>query len=85
MPKSPVKEEAREGSLPTDRLATMEEAMAYLTQKGFPCRSRKNFPRFLEREGIRCIDVNRSEGRYMLRRFSPDELQSYVKRKGLEP
>jgi len=67
-----------------DRMLTMQEAMKYLSDKGFPCRSRSTFYRVLDDFEIKFIDLNPS-GKNAIRRFPLSGLQEFLKSQGLEP
>jgi hypothetical protein len=67
-----------------DRMLTMQEAMKYLSDKGFPCRSRSTFYRVLEEFDIQFMDLNPS-GKHAIRRFPLSGLQKFLELQGLEP
>lgn len=66
-----------------DKALTMQEAMDYLTDKGFPCRSRSTFYRVLDDFDIKYINLN-PEGKHEIRRFPQSTLKAFLKKQGLE-
>lgn len=66
------------------RLATMQEAMEYLSSKGIPCKSRDTFYRILRDFNVPFVNTN-PNGKNAIRRFDWAELERVVTSKGLEP
>lgn len=67
-----------------DRMLTMQQAMNYLSDKGFPCRSRSTFYRVLEDFNIKFTNIN-PHGTNQVRRFALSSLQEFLIKQGLEP
>lgn len=67
----------------SDRMLTMQEAMNYLSTRGFPCKSRSTFYRVLDEFEIPYTDVNPS-GKHKIRRFPVSGLIDFLKGQGLE-
>lgn len=68
----------------SDRMLTMQQAMNYLSEKGFPCRSRITFYRVLEDFDIKFTNIN-PHGTNQVRRFALSALQEFLVKQGLEP
>lgn len=68
----------------SDRTLTMQETMDYLSDKGFPCRSRSTFYRVIDDFKIPFIDTN-PHGKHAIRRFPLSVIQDFLKTQGLEP
>jgi len=68
----------------SDRMLTMQEAMDYLSSKGFPCKSRSTFYRVLDEFQIPFTDIN-PNGKHRIRRFPISGLQEFLAKQGLEP
>jgi hypothetical protein len=66
----------------SDRLVSMQEAMDYLSEKGFPCKSRSTFYRIIEEFSIPHINTNPS-GKNAIRRFAQSALDRFLHEKGL--
>lgn len=66
-----------------EKLLTMQQAMDYLSEKGFPCRSRSTFYKLIENFDIRYININ-PEGKNQVRRFALSKLNEFLKRQGLK-
>jgi hypothetical protein len=66
-----------------DKLLTMQQAMDYLSERGFPCKSRNTFYRIVEDFKIPYTVVN-PNGKYEIKRFSRHELQVFLESQGLE-
>lgn len=67
----------------SDRLLTMQEAIEYLSNRGFPCRSRNTFYRILEEFELPFMDTN-PHGKNRMRRFPVSGLSSFLTKQGLE-
>lgn len=67
----------------SERMLTMQEAMDFLTDKGFPCRSRSTFYKMLENFNIPYTNINLG-GKNEVRRFPLAGLVSFLKSQGLE-
>lgn len=65
------------------KLLTMQEAMDFLTDKGFPCRSRSTFYKILEHFNIPYTNMNPG-GQREVRRFALTELEKFLISQGLE-
>lgn len=65
------------------RLLTMQEAMDYLTEKGFPCRSRSTFYKVLNSFEIPYTNINRG-GKNEIRRFPLSGLEQFLRDQGLD-
>jgi hypothetical protein len=66
-----------------ERMLTMQEAMDFLTDKGFPCRSRSTFYKILENFDIKYTNINPG-GKNEVRRFPLAGLETFLKSQGLE-
>lgn len=66
-----------------ERMLTMQEAMEYLTDKGFPCRSRSTFYKILDNFDIRYTNINPG-GKHEVRRFPLSGLEDFLRKQGLE-
>jgi hypothetical protein len=66
-----------------DKMLTMQQAMDYLSSKGFPCQSRNTFYRVLEDFNIPYTVIN-PEGKHKVRRFPQSGLANFLKSQGLE-
>lgn len=66
-----------------ERMLTMREAMNFLTEKGFPCRSRSTFYKILENFNIQYTDINPG-GKHAVRRFPLAGLEEFLRSQGLE-
>lgn len=66
-----------------ERLLTMQEAMDFLTEKGFPCRSRSTFYKMLENFNIPYTNTN-PNGKHEVRRFPLAGLNEFVRSQGVE-
>lgn len=66
-----------------ERLLTMQEAMDFLTDKGFPCRSRSTFYKMLENFNIPYTNTN-PNGKHEVRRFPLNGLNEFLRNQGLE-
>ena len=64
-------------------MLTMQEAMDYLTDKGFPCRSRSTFYKMLENFDIPYTNINKG-GKNEVRRFPMTKLKEFLRNQGLE-
>lgn len=71
------------GKKTNERMLTMQEAMDFLTEKGFPCRSRSTFYKMLENFDIPYTNINPG-GKNEVRRFPLTKLQDFLKSQGLE-
>ena len=60
-----------------ERLLTMQEAMEFLTERGYPCKSRSTFYRLLEDFNIPYTDVNPC-GKNKIRRFPTSGLKKFI-------
>lgn len=60
-----------------ERLLTMQEAMEYLNERGYPCKSRSTFYRLLEDFNITHTDVNPC-GKNRIRRFPVSVLKKFI-------
>lgn len=70
--------------LPADRLVSMQEAMAYLSEKGIPCKSRSSFYRLVQQFDIPYVNTNPT-GLNEVRRFTKDNLEDFIRKQGLTP
>lgn len=61
-----------------EKLLTMQEAMEYLNQYGYPCKSRSTFYRLLEDFSIQYLNVNPC-GKNRIRRFPVSGLKQFIK------
>lgn len=66
-----------------ERLLSMQEAMDYLTDKGFPCRSRSTFYKILKSFDIPYTNINLG-GKNEIRRFSLTGLEKFLRDQGLD-
>lgn len=66
-----------------ERMLTMQEAMDYLTEKGFPCRSRSTFYKMLDNFEIKYTNINPG-GKNEVRRFPLSGLNKFLRKQGLE-
>lgn len=66
-----------------EKMLTMQEAMDYLSSRGFPCQSRNTFYRVLEDFDIPHVVVN-PNGKHKIRRFPKKGLEAFLKSQGLE-
>lgn len=64
-------------------MLTMQEAMDFLTDKGFPCRSRSTFYRVLQEFDIPYTNLNPG-GKHEIRRFPLTGLKGFLEKQGLE-
>lgn len=69
--------------LSNERMLTMQEAMEYLTEKGFPCRSRSTFYKILNNFDIKYTNINPG-GKNEVRRFPLTGLEDFLRKQGLE-
>ena len=68
----------------SDRMLTMQEAMDYLSARGFPCKSRSTFYRVLRDFKIPYTNIN-PHGKHEIRRFPLSGLEEFLRERGLEP
>lgn len=68
----------------SERMLTMQEAMEYLSERNFPCKSRSTFYRILKEFSIPYTNVN-PNGVHEIRRFPVTGLQHFLIEQGLEP
>lgn len=61
-----------------ERMLTMQEAMDYLSDKGYPCRSRSTFYKMLENFDIPYTNINPG-GTNEVRRFPVVGLETFVR------
>lgn len=66
-----------------ERMLTMQEAMDFLSEKGFPCRSRSTFYKILKNFDIKHTDINPG-GKNAVRRFPLSSLEEFLRSQGLE-
>jgi len=66
-----------------ERMLTMQEAMDYLTEKGFPCRSRSTFYKMLDNFELQYTNINPG-GKNEVRRFPLSGINAFLKKQGLE-
>lgn len=66
-----------------EKMLTMQQAMDFLTEKGFPCRSRSTFYKMLENFDIPYTNIN-PNGKHEIRRFPLSGLKRFLKSQGLE-
>lgn len=65
-----------------DRLVSMSEAMEYLSEKGYPCKSRHTFYRVIKENSIPYVDTN-PNGKNEMRRFTIIALDEFLRKQGL--
>lgn len=66
-----------------ERMLTMQEAMDFLTDRGFPCRSRSTFYKILDNFDIKYTNINPG-GKNEVRRFPLTGLEKFLRKQGLE-
>lgn len=65
-----------------NRLVSMSEAMEYLSEKGYPCKSRHTFYRVIRENDIPYVDTN-PNGKNEMRRFTITALDDFLRKQGL--
>lgn len=71
----PIK--GRYSRLDDEKLLTMQEAMEWLSERGYPCKSRSTFYRLLSEFHLQYTDVNPS-GKNRIRRFPVEGLRKFI-------
>lgn len=73
----------RAASYTDEKALTMQEAMDYLSDRGFPCKSRSTFYRILKEFRIPYSNIN-PRGKHKIRRFQQQALDEFIQKQELE-